>query len=516
MMPNVTLGGNPAGLQQKGERSAKSGEIDGLRFDEALTIRSAERRATKGDGDDGPMDTRQDWKIDRYTALFRLDRTDKGKALSDTPEFGDLLFAEEPAPNPQSPVAADTETPADETKTDPESAESDEAKTSDLSITPDASNADLGDAELAFVPPHSSSVEAKPAKSAENANAKAGENQHPGKAPALTPLDNTDTVDVDPTPRVTVQPETPGTSKTPTAQVSIAERTAVLPAPTDNQPPARTRTAASAPVNPLVADKPAPVNAAVADKPAPITQPSTVMQQEGVQKPAPATPTAVVGETSGFVSAKETSFARSSAVNSPAAKADTVSAKVNVLNFTAAPAPAPAAPPVLSATATGIVAAIEAEGTWRAAVPDPTSSGAPRGASTTAGVNTLRIQLQPVELGMVTARLVATGSQLSVEIQVESNDARQRLANDSEAIVKALRAIGFDIDKVTIQQGPQNGQSSAQQGASGRNEQMQPDHQADRNARGRGDQGASGRDGGGARNGAGETMADRAGGGRYI
>lgn len=506
MMPNITLGGSPANLQQKGERSAKNGEIDGMRFDEALTIRSAERKATKGDGDDGPMDTRQDWKIDRYTALFRLDKTADGKAPSDTPAFGDFLGDQEASADPQTSAATGPEALVDNAPAEPNLNGDDNAETDDASASTDLNIADATDAGPAFASPQASTVREQAAKTAEPASVKTVGDQDAPKNPAIALGANAADADADDThPRAAVQSEPPSTSKTQAAQVSAAERAAVPAAPADGQP-ARTRTAANA-----------PVNAAVAEKPAPATQPPATIQQEGAHKPTPpAAPTSASGDVSGFVSAKEGSFARSSAANPAAANADPVSAKVNVLNFTAAPAPAQAAPPVLSTTATGLVAAIEAEGTWRTAAQDPANSAAPRGTSAPGGVNTLRIQLQPVELGMVTARLVASGSQLSIEIQVESNDARQRLANDSEVIVKALRAIGYDIDKVTIQQGPQNSQSSAQQGASGRNDQMQPDQQADRNARGRGDQGASGRDGGGARNGAGETMADRAGGGRYI
>ncbi|WP_421926611.1 flagellar hook-length control protein FliK [Neoaquamicrobium sediminum] len=505
MMPNITLGGSPANPQQKGERSAKNGEIDGMRFDEALTIRSAERKATKGDGYDGPMDTRQDWKIDRYTALFRLDKTADGKAPSDTPAFGDFLGNQEASAVPQQAAATGPKALVDNAPAEPNLNGDDNAETDDASASTDLNMADGTDTGPAFASPQASTVREQAAKTAEPASVKTAGDQDAPKNPAIALGANAADADADDTqPRATVQSDPSNTSKAQAAQVSAAERAAVPAAPADGQP-ARTRIAANA-----------PVNAAVAEKPAPATQPPTTIQQEGAQKPTPGASTSVSGEASGFVSAKEGSFARSSAANPAAANADPVSAKVNVLNFTAAPAPAPAAPPILSTTAAGIVAAVEAEGTWRTAAQDPANSAAPRGTSAPGGVNTLRIQLQPVELGMVTARLVASGSQLSIEIQVESNDARQRLANDSEVIVKALRAIGYDIDKVTIQQGPQNSQSSVQQGASGRNDQMQPDQQADRNARGRGDQGASGRDGGGARNGTGETMADRAGGGRYI
>ena len=67
-------------------------------------------------------------------------------------------------------------------------------------------------------------------------------------------------------------------------------------------------------------------------------------------------------------------------------------------------------------------------------------------------MRSLKIQLHPAELGMVTAQLRTVGDQLSVELQVDSHEAYHRLTADSDAIVKSLRSLGFDIDRVSIQQ----------------------------------------------------------------
>lgn len=200
--------------------------------------------------------------------------------------------------------------------------------------------------------------------------------------------------------------------------------------------------------------------------------------------------------------------------NQPAA--DPLSARVNVLGFSAAPAPAANPVQALGPTAAGLVEAIEAEPTWRAAAE---AAGPQRGQAVQQGTNTLRIQLNPAELGMVTARLSVSGPQLSIEIQTESSDARHKLAGDSDAIVKALRAIGFDIDKVTIQQVPQGASTASPQGGNaGRepswNGQQQPQDRAGANNGGGGH--PSGRQGEGARHGQGEAGANSAGGGVYI
>jgi chemotaxis protein MotD len=69
-----------------------------------------------------------------------------------------------------------------------------------------------------------------------------------------------------------------------------------------------------------------------------------------------------------------------------------------------------------------------------------------------APLHTMRLQLHPAELGMVTANLRFAGDQLQVELQVENREAYDRLQNDSETIVKSLRALGYEIDQVTVQQ----------------------------------------------------------------
>ena len=53
---------------------------------------------------------------------------------------------------------------------------------------------------------------------------------------------------------------------------------------------------------------------------------------------------------------------------------------------------------------------------------------------------------------MVTATLRFAGEQLSIELQVENHEAHRRLSSDSEAIVKSLRDLGYDIERVSVLQ----------------------------------------------------------------
>ena len=110
------------------------------------------------------------------------------------------------------------------------------------------------------------------------------------------------------------------------------------------------------------------------------------------------------------------------------------------------------------------------------------SAAAALAAGTPAGalpVQSLSIQLRPVELGSVTANLKYAGSGLSIDIQVETPEAHRRLSNDSSDIVKSLQSLGFQVDKVTVRQAsaqmqaqsqgqPQQGQGQAQGQATGR------------------------------------------------
>ena len=85
-------------------------------------------------------------------------------------------------------------------------------------------------------------------------------------------------------------------------------------------------------------------------------------------------------------------------------------------------------------------------------------------------LNTLKIQLNPAELGVVTATMKLNGDNLQVQLRVENIDAYRMLSEDSSSIVKALKGQGFGIDQINVtlatsdrgsnQQGnAQNGQS---------------------------------------------------------
>jgi flagellar hook-length control protein FliK len=196
---------------------------------------------------------------------------------------------------------------------------------------------------------------------------------------------------------------------------------------------------------------------------------------------------------------------------------DPVGSRVNVLGFTAALAPSSPISQPLTSTAAGLVSVMETDPTWRAAATEGTVATAVRAGTSSGGVNTLKIQLHPIELGVVTARLSTTGSQLSVEIQVESGEAYKKLTTDSEAILKALRSIGYDIEKVSIQQAP-NPTPGTPQASPGRDQFLANQQAQDGNdAKGRSNQqGGSPQESERSAHGSGEMSADLAGSSLYI
>jgi chemotaxis protein MotD len=131
--------------------------------------------------------------------------------------------------------------------------------------------------------------------------------------------------------------------------------------------------------------------------------------------------------------------------------------KVNVVSTQTIPAPAASA---ANATTAAFVGAISADPVWKASTSDAATHLSLHARPQPGAIQSLRIQLHPAELGMVTANLRFAGEQLSVEIKVESVEAYHRLNSDTDTIVKAFRALGYEIDQIAIQQPQANNQSA--------------------------------------------------------
>jgi len=72
------------------------------------------------------------------------------------------------------------------------------------------------------------------------------------------------------------------------------------------------------------------------------------------------------------------------------------------------------------------------------------------GASSAQPLKTIKIQLHPAELGMVTAQIRTSGDALEVEINTDTIEAQKHLAADADQILRSLRQVGIDVDRVTV------------------------------------------------------------------
>ncbi|WP_137135696.1 flagellar hook-length control protein FliK [Rhizobium sp. FKY42] len=117
-----------------------------------------------------------------------------------------------------------------------------------------------------------------------------------------------------------------------------------------------------------------------------------------------------------------------------------------------------------SQNATALTTAISQDQDWAAAMhPSSALSNAAAQSSTGNVVNTLKLQMTPVDLGSVTATLRLVGEQLSVHLTVETRAAHSQLTSDSSGILDALRSQGFAVDQVTVTITPTSQSDSSQQ-----------------------------------------------------
>lgn len=133
-----------------------------------------------------------------------------------------------------------------------------------------------------------------------------------------------------------------------------------------------------------------------------------------------------------------------------------------------------------TAPAAAIIASVRAEASWAAYFRDTQPGGA-------AEIKSLKIQLNPVELGAVTAHLRIKDDAVTVELSAETADAQRQLASDADMIVKSLRALGLDVDRVTVQL---TGRSDAQPQAEPNGQSRQQGFAADGGAGGAREQGS--------------------------
>ncbi|VVT32183.1 flagellar hook-length control protein FliK [Rhizobium sp. EC-SD404] len=114
----------------------------------------------------------------------------------------------------------------------------------------------------------------------------------------------------------------------------------------------------------------------------------------------------------------------------------------------------------------GIISTVTENGEWNAMLRDVASTSATTLDTARNASNTLKIQLNPVELGTVTATFRMSGGHLTIELKVETIEAYRQLSDDQSGLAKALKAQGIDAQNVVVQHvGSDRSTQSANPGA---------------------------------------------------
>ncbi|MBB3353242.1 flagellar hook-length control protein FliK [Rhizobium lentis] len=122
-----------------------------------------------------------------------------------------------------------------------------------------------------------------------------------------------------------------------------------------------------------------------------------------------------------------------------------------------------------------VTAALSGDSEWaRAMQPSSALSNAAEWTSTGKVVNTLKIQMNPIDLGLVTATMRLAGDALNVDLKVETGAAYRQLKEDHGKILEALRSQGYAVDNVTISMAPvERSDAGNQAGSQGQASQQQ-------------------------------------------
>jgi hypothetical protein len=110
------------------------------------------------------------------------------------------------------------------------------------------------------------------------------------------------------------------------------------------------------------------------------------------------------------------------------------------------------APVVFSSPVAQILDGIRAELTADGEIPlnAPTVDPAAAKLSSDAPIRTLLIQLQPADLGTVTVKMSLKDDALELHIEASQHETAQRLHQDQETLLKALRTAGYLVDGAAV------------------------------------------------------------------
>ncbi|MBP1853132.1 flagellar hook-length control protein FliK [Rhizobium halophytocola] len=106
--------------------------------------------------------------------------------------------------------------------------------------------------------------------------------------------------------------------------------------------------------------------------------------------------------------------------------------------------------PVSTSNVANLAAAMNGDRDWVNALRSGAIDSATMPDTTGKVMNSLKLQLNPIDLGSVTATLKLTGDTLNVQLTVENSAAYRKLSDDHSEIVKSLRSQGYAVDSVQI------------------------------------------------------------------
>ncbi|MGF0537369.1 flagellar hook-length control protein FliK [Agrobacterium sp. ES01] len=133
--------------------------------------------------------------------------------------------------------------------------------------------------------------------------------------------------------------------------------------------------------------------------------------------------------------------------------------------------------PASTSNLANVTGALTGNPDWSSAMqPGSELANAASQSSTGNVVNTLKIQLHPIDLGQVTATLRLSGEALTIHLTVENSAAMKSLNDDQGELMKALRSHGFAVDNVQITMASTPDRSAADSGQN--NAQQQAGQQA--------------------------------------
>ncbi|TBG66747.1 flagellar hook-length control protein FliK [Rhizobium leguminosarum] len=154
-----------------------------------------------------------------------------------------------------------------------------------------------------------------------------------------------------------------------------------------------------------------------------------------------------------------------------------------------------------------VTAALSGDTEWaRAMEPSSALSNAAEWTSTGKVVNTLKIQMNPLDLGLVTATMRLSGDALNIDLKVDTGAAYRQMKEDHGKILEALRSQGYAVENVTISMAPVERPDAGNQGGQASQQQSLPQQGQGGEARERQNQTAQRTNGG--FNGAGDTSIE--------